>query len=968
MLEAERQDTTRAVPFAQQQDAFTNFAKFLRPRVAQLLQAFGLDILYHRAQGDWLYYRNHEGDEVEVLDLIGGFGASLLGHNNPELVTIGRQVFSQELPFNAQASVRGQSGCLAKALSDEVGRFTGRSYVVTLASTGTEAVEAAIKHAELEKSNSNKRLLERTKEDIRRLRIRLREGSAYLTPDFLQLAAGLLFEPGFPSLEAMLAKFEAVVRKAVEVEPRFLAISGAFHGKSTGSLQLTHREEFRSPWRRIGLRGFFVPREDEAALERELREACINYPVINYQDGGRVVLQQQTLTNISACLCEPIQGEGGVYELSSRFMKALRRAANDGNFPLVIDEIQSGMGRCGTFLASEASEVCGDYYLLSKSLGGGLAKISALLVDRDRYENEFSYLHSSTFADDDYSSAIASGVMAILGRDDGAVIKQCRQTGEALLHRLRSLQVRFPEQIQDIRGRGLMIGIELAPQLNSSSPLLRVVSEQQLLSYLASGYMLNNHNIRVAPTLANKTVIRVEPSAYISDDSCEQFCHALEQFLIHLRDDDTARLLGFIVGRRTTNPQGPINPQPSLRTTKAASSIRSTSARVAFLVHFSTISDLQNWEPRLQAFSETDCASFLHRTRGLFHPFVLHETQVNSRVGNRVHLTVIGIQFTAAQAIESMRDGSEWCLDSVKQGLELARELGCTVVGLGGHTSIVSASGRSLVEDALALTSGNSLTVAAAHESLLKAAARVGLDVGACRLGVVGAAGNLGATLAELTADQVGSMLLIGRPKGKRFLQLVAQRIYAAALGRIADGSADTGIARTMANSDVVRNALRSGKLGSERLGEELFFSLSEEMGEEAPIQLRTELEDLRSCQLVISATNAARPVVNSSHLSDGPIVVCDIAVPQDVELAVESERPNATVIRGGMVHAPLGQVLGIPAMPLRESELYGCLAETILLGFVGCQEHYSYGPLSVSRVRQVSEWAAIHGFETVMH
>jgi predicted amino acid dehydrogenase len=492
-----------------------------------------------------------------------------------------------------------------------------------------------------------------------------------------------------------------------------------------------------------------------------------------------------------------------------------------------------------------------------------------------------------------------------------------------------------------------------------------VVSEQHLLSYLASGYLLNNHNIRVAPTLANKTVIRVEPSAYISEDSCEQFCHALGQFLTHLRDGDTARLLGFMVGRRIAIPHGPINPQSSRRTTKAASSI-GTPARVAFLVHFSTISDLQNWEPRLQAFSETDCASFLHRTRGLFDPFVLHETQVNSRVGNRVHLTVIGIPFTAAQAIESMRDGSECCLDSVKQGVELARELGCTVVGLGGYTSIVSNSGRSLVEDVLALTSGNSLSVAAAHESLLKAAARVGLDIGTCRLGVVGAAGNLGATLAELTADEVGSMLLIGRPNGKRFLQQVAERIYAAALGRIAGGFADTGIARAIANSNVVRDALRTGKLESERLGENLFFSLSEEMGEEAPIQLGTTLDDLRSCQLVISATNAARPVVNSSHLSDGPIVVCDIAVPRDVDLAVESERPRATVIRGGMVYAPLGQVLGIPAMPLREGELYGCLAETILLGFVGCQEHYSYGPLSVSRVRQVREWAAIHGLETV--
>jgi predicted amino acid dehydrogenase len=74
--------------------------------------------------------------------------------------------------------------------------------------------------------------------------------------------------------------------------------------------------------------------------------------------------------------------------------------------------------------------------------------------------------------------------------------------------------------------------------------------------------------------------------------------------------------------------------------------------------------------------------------------------------------------------------------------------------------------------------------------------------------------------------------------------------------------------------------------------------------------------------------------------------------------------RPQARIIRGGIVNAPLGQKLDIPGVPLRGSELYGCLAETLLLGFAGSKNHFSYGTLSICRVRQIREWAAIHGFD----
>jgi len=920
-----------------------------------------MDIVFHRAEGDYVYYHNKDGREIAVLDLIGGFGASLFGHNHPELLGIAQQALADQVPFNGQASVRGRAALLAQALSERVERFTGRQYVITLGSTGAEAVEAAIKHAVLERFKDHQILLAKTREDVRRLRIRLREGTAFLPHDFLKTSGELLGEAPFETLDEMLRAFKVGVDDALETQPRFLAVTGDFHGKSTGSLQLTYREEFRKPWKNIGVRVAFIPSEDEAALEHEVDRAQINLPEISCQENGRVVLQHRPLVNVVACFCEPIQGEGGIHELSPGYLQALRRRADSTGFPLVIDEIQTGMGRCGTFLASERAGIRGDYYLLSKSLGGGLSKISALLVDAERYQNDFDYLHTSTFADDDYSSAIALSALKILDRDDNALIQQCREKGEAFLQALRCLQKRFPAQIRDVRGRGLMIGVELAPQIRSCSPLLRVLSEQNVLSYLVSGYLLHEHAIRVAPTLADRAVIRIEPSAYISHESCEYFCQALEQFLVHLRDADTGRLLAFLMGTKAASEPCAVNRG---RSTLPAVCPSKADAHVAFLVHFSTPVDLQKWEAGLSCFREADCARFLDRVKGLLHPFILHETEVRSSTGKKVELTVIGVPFTAAQALDSMREGSDWCLDLVREGVEAARMLGCTVVGLGGYTSIVSNGGRSLVEDELVLTNGNSLTVAAAHEAILRVAKAIGLDLRTCLLGVVGGAGNVGAALAELGADEVGKILLIGRRDVNRFLRPVAQRIYASALQRVAEGSCDRGIAQAISETHVVRHAVRNGYTHSKEFLDGFYQALADEMGDAVPIRCSDSMGELESCQVVVSATNAARPVVSPAHIGYGPVVVCDVAVPQDVESAVESERPQARVIRGGTVRAPLGQILGIPAIPLRGSELYGCLAETILVGFVGCDDHFSYGPLTISRVRQIREWAAIHGFE----
>jgi acetylornithine/succinyldiaminopimelate/putrescine aminotransferase len=173
---------------------------------------------------------------------------------------------------------------------------------------------------------------------------------------------------------------ERSVIAAISDPPKFIAVVGSFHGKSTGSLKLTFDPEYRKPWEKLGIQTVFVPREDIPVFEATIDRTRVTYSAIAYESDGQVRFEQRSFTNVAACFCEPVQGEGGIQVLSSEYMQAMRRLADSSGFPLIMDEIQCGMGRCGTFLASNQTGVRGDYYLLSKSLGGGLKDLS----DRQR--------------------------------------------------------------------------------------------------------------------------------------------------------------------------------------------------------------------------------------------------------------------------------------------------------------------------------------------------------------------------------------------------------------------------------------------------------------------------------------------------------------------------------------------------------------------------------------------------------
>lgn len=328
-------------------------AAFLKPGLRDLMERLGLDVVFERGAGDHLFYRNATGKDVAVLDLVGGYGASLFGHNHPELVVTAKSVLDSGRPFHAQASVRPFAEELAGRLARMTSQAVGGDYVVTLANSGAEAVEAAIKHAEWERTRRWNGVFRAAQRTALRMRIRLSCEEQVDRGALCRQARELLGLDGVPSVAVILDTIHQRNRLAADAPPLLWALEGAFHGMTLGALALTFHEEYRRPWRHVVPACRFLPADSPAAVAAAFDDDGVDYFELELSDDGEARLARRRFCNVVACFVEPIQGEGGIREISGEMVGRLRQAAHTGGFPLVFDEIQCGLGRTGSWLASE---------------------------------------------------------------------------------------------------------------------------------------------------------------------------------------------------------------------------------------------------------------------------------------------------------------------------------------------------------------------------------------------------------------------------------------------------------------------------------------------------------------------------------------------------------------------------------------------------------------------------------------
>lgn len=933
-------------------EASSLYSTRVRPWLGELLQALRLNITYTRAADNTLFYSD-QGQERQVLDFLGGYGANFFGHYHPRLQARLIALIQAQVPLQAQGSIRLRPALLAEALSQRLQAWTGKNYVVTFTNSGAETVEAALKHAKLAYGERRTAFTESFGLRAAQLLQSQTELPATWLPPLLQQGY-----QGPPRLREAFAFIEAHNAAALAQAPMLLAMQRGFHGKTTAAVQLTANQDYRRPFQRLGFDTRFL-RPELAPLEDLLAEARVE--VFRFSPDGRQ-LQLGGWSRIVACFAEPLQGEGGIHTLPQAFLQACRQAADAEGFPLIFDEIQCGMGRTGSFVYSEQLGVAADYYLLAKSLGGGLTKLGALLVPEDQYCLRFGKLHSSTFAEDELSAGVALEALTLL--DEEQLMPRAAETGAWLKSELEVLARRYDDVIADVRGTGLMLGIELHSRQHGDSPAIQMLSEQQLLGYAVTGYLLYEWGVRVAPTLSSPLTLRLEPAATIDRAACRRLLDGLDAVCRVLQQGNVYHLTRFLVGL-----EGRGDEIQTVVQTRRVEPVNPALPQVAFAGHFIQARDMALWDQGFALFPADKLEVYLEQIHRHLGPVPSERITVTSATGAQVQLHFIGICAGSRQMSRHLRQDPEPMARLIAEAQELAASEGCSVLGLGGYNSIVTANATVLPPHKLALTTGNALTVGMGLRAIHQAAIAQGIDLGESCFAALGANGNIASVYSELMADEVPRLILIGRPGRETALFKLAARIYRVALATIATAQEQNltselrGVARAIYHSQAFHRLSRKAELELPDSIEKLHLAL-QELGEQAPIRLATELSGLRSANLILGASNAPEALIYPDLLGGGPGVICDVSVPADTHISVLEHCPNFRLIQGGIVRLPKNPDFKIGGIPLEKSLSFACMGETLLMGLTGMRSHFSYGAITREQVQTMLKLADLHGFE----
>ena len=270
-----------------------------------------------------------------------------------------------------------------------------------------------------------------------------------------------------------LARKWAYTRKGVPPgRAEILTFANNFHGRTTTIVGFSSEPQYREGF------GPFTP----------------GFELLPFGDASaaRAAVGPDT----AAVLVEPIQGEGGIVVPPDGYLAELRDVCSERNALLIVDEIQSGLGRTGRMFAHEHDGIRPDVMLLGKALSGGLYPVSVVVADAEIMDVFQPGDHGSTYGGNPVGAAVARAALAVL-QDEG-LIENSARLGEYALGRLRSLRSPL---VREVRGRGLWIGIELVESAGGARPYCEKLAGQGLLCKET-----HDHVIRFAPPL----VIRQE--------------------------------------------------------------------------------------------------------------------------------------------------------------------------------------------------------------------------------------------------------------------------------------------------------------------------------------------------------------------------------------------------------------------------------------------------------------------------
>jgi ornithine--oxo-acid transaminase len=323
---------------------------------------------------------------------------------------------------------------------------------------------------------------------------------------------------GSSGSEAMEAALKVAERAAGPKRPKVVYAENSFHGKTKGVLNVTDGKLYRGEFKLID-NTVRVPFGDIEAIENAFKSD----PEI-----GVIVL-------------ETIQGGAGIVTAPTEFWQKLRALCDKYGVLWVADEVQCGLGRSGKFYAFEHHGVVPDVTALAKSLGGGKTAMAAMIARRDVYMKAYgtpktALIHAmATFGG--IGEACITSIEALNVLYDEGLIDNSASTGAYLLERLKGLQAKYPSLIKEVRGQGLMVGLEFHDFSQTVPMVLRPVLAMlddklkgSLPGFIGS-HLLRDHGVLVAFTEYNRNVVRLEPPLICQPEHVDQFIAALDEVL-----------------------------------------------------------------------------------------------------------------------------------------------------------------------------------------------------------------------------------------------------------------------------------------------------------------------------------------------------------------------------------------------------------------------------------------------------
>jgi len=272
---------------------------------------------------------------------------------------------------------------------------------------------------------------------------------------------------------------------------KFISTINSFHGKTMGSLSVTGRDLFRQPFLPL-LETTFVPYGDANAIDDAIDDVS------------------------AAVILEPIQGEGGVIVPPDDYLPAVREICTRRGVLLIFDEVQTGMGRTGKMFGCDHAGVVPDIMSMGKALSGGIIPCAAFHTTDEIFKvfHPNPFYHTTTFGANPMATCAAAATIQTLQAEK--LVENSALMGEYFKSVLRKLQTQFPQLIRDVRGRGLLIGVEIVDAKVGESLAQRMFDRNVLLAY----------------TLNKPEVIRIEPPLIITRDLIDTALERFEESLV----------------------------------------------------------------------------------------------------------------------------------------------------------------------------------------------------------------------------------------------------------------------------------------------------------------------------------------------------------------------------------------------------------------------------------------------------